>query len=267
MEGDTTVITGEVIVAPSGKNDHAASWEAATDVSWLTVSDATGRGRGRFQFRLSAKGLKAGDYTTKIKVVVSGIADPFEIPVSLSVQEAPLTLPRLRHTSGYGVSAWSVIVVDSLPAGLSGSGADTAVWTATSGGSNWITIERASGGADEHVVWSRSSRLLAPGVYEDTITIAVEGNQDVTGSIVDRFEVAGRMSVEDVALDYLGVARLTPAQVRFLIWFGNENTLFDIGDVLRWFDHCKVHPADCRGSSLPPPETVRTTRSIGRQER
>jgi len=123
-----------------------------------------------------------------------------------------------------------------------------AVWTATAAGSNWITIERASGGADEHVAWSRSSESLAPGDYEDTITIVVEGNPDVTGLIVDRFEVAGPMSVEDVALDYLGADRLTPRQVRFLIWFGNDDELFDIGDVLRWFDHCKAHPADCRGS-------------------
>ncbi|MDE2974038.1 MAG: hypothetical protein OXU64_04820 [Gemmatimonadota bacterium] len=244
---DSAVITGEVIVAPSGKNDHAASWEATSDASWLTLADAAGEGRGRFRFELSAEELKAGDHTTSIEVALSGIADPLEIPVFFSVYD-PLTLPPLRHTLGYGVSAWSATAVDSLPAGLAGTGADTAVWTATAAGSNWITIERASGGADEHVAWSRSSESLAPGDYEDTITIVVEGNPDVTGLIVDRFEVAGPMSVEDVALDYLGADRLTPRQVRFLIWFGNDDELFDIGDVLRWFDHCKAHPADCRGS-------------------
>ena len=129
--------------------------------------------------------------------------------------------------------------------------------------SQWLVIERTTGGAAEPVVWHRSSRSLAPGIHEDTITLTVVGRPDVTGLIVGRFEVVGSMSSEEVALHYLGVQRLTPPQVRFLIRFGNQNPGFDVGDVLRWFDHCnsdKISATGCQGSSRPPAER---RRSIG----
>ena len=194
-------------------------------------------------------------------MTVNGVADPFEIPISLWV-ESPLTVPPLRHMSGIGVSTWSVTTSDSLPAGLYGTGADTAVWTATSRGSEWLVIEQATGSREEPVVWTRSSRSLAPGIHEDTIAIGVVGRPDLSGLIVDRFEVVGPMSVEDAALHYLGLERLTAEQVQLLMWFGNGNDRFDLGDVLRWFDHCNsdVSATGCQATSLPP---SRARRAIG----
>ena len=253
---------GEVIVAPSGREDYATSWEATTAAPWLGLTAAAGRGRGRFQYEISGARLEPGRHETTIGVTLAGMADPLEIPVSLWV-EPPLTVPPLRQTSGSGVSTWSVISRDSLPAGLYGSGADTAVWNATSRGSEWLVIEQATGGSEESVVWTRSSRSLAPGVYEDTITIGVVGRSDLSGIVVDRFEVVGPMSVEDVVLHYLDLERLTAEQVRLLMRFGNGNDRFDLGDVLRWFDHCNSQDVSATGCPSASATLPRARQSIG----
>ena len=99
-------------------------------------------------------------------------------------------------------------------------------------------MERTEGGYDEAVVWRRDTEGLEPGVYEDTITVRVEGHPELMGVIVDRFEIVEAIAVDDAAYHLLGEDRLAPAQVLMLDWFGNRDGTFNAGDVLKWLDHC-----------------------------
>ena len=256
--GDDTTRDGEVIVAPTGRDDHAVTWRAETDAPWVTLDAPAGSGRGRFQYRISGEGLEPGSHETTITVTFATLSEPLEIPVSLWV-EPPLTIPPLRSTSDIGVAGWSVVSRDSLTVGY-GAGADTAVWVVISRPPDWLVLEQTTGVVEDPVVWTRSARSLPPGIYEDTIRIGVVGHPDLSGLIADRFEVVGPMSVEDVALHYLGLELLGPRQVELLKRFGNGNDRFDLGDVLRWFDHCgsdDVPATGCRPDSVEPPRPSR----------
>ena len=361
---------GRVIVAPRGRNDHMAGWNAAISgtAPWLTLTAGTGQGRGRFSYAVAAAELAPGDHQAAMEVTVAGVAGAFTIPVSVHVAsprghmtlarsttektvlvndtepfedsvavsfdgpqaatvewratqpgnsrwiqlksnsgvgdgfvtwtvdpdsidvgtytdsvvvaatlatgsptafvytlsvEPPLSVPALRPIASYGVSGWSVVSADSLPANLSGFGADSAAWTALSEGSEWLVIEQGRGGRNDPIVWTRSSESLDPGVYEDTITIRVDGHPDLVGLIVDRFEVVVPMSVEDAALHLLGQEHLAPAQESFLDWFGNRDEVFNAGDVLRWLDHCGVE-GEGSGCERPPGGAPPTSDSIPR---
>ncbi len=347
-----------VIVAPRGRNDHMAGWNAAISgtAPWLTLTAGTGQGRGRFSYAVAGAELAPGDHQAAMEVTVAGVAGALTIPVSVHVAsprghmtlarsatemtvlvndtepfedsvavsfegpqaatvewqaiqpgnnrwiqlkddagvgdgfatwtvdpdsidvgtyvdsvvvvanlatgsptafvytlsvEPPLSVPALRPIASYGVTGWSVVSTDSIPADLSGFGADSAAWTASGGGSEWLTIEQGRGGREDPVVWTRSSESLDPGVYVDTITIRVDGHPDLAGLIVDRFEVVAPMSVEDAAHHLLGQERLAPAQESFLDWFGNRDETFNAGDVLRWLDHCGVE-GEGSGCERPP---------------
>lgn len=229
-------ITGTIIVAPRGQDDHATAWEAASDVPWLTVNDAVGRGRGRFQFELSGKGVGRGHNETTLEVTLSGVNDPFGIPVSLYA--TPLRIEELRERAGFGVSGSSLVLPDSLPPGLTGFDADSEAWRAETSGAGWLVLERTEGGAGDFVVWRRDAGGLEAATYEDTITVTVRGHPEVKGRIVDRFEVVEPIGVEDAAVHLLGTDRLEAEQVRFLDWFGNRDATLNAGDVLRWLDHC-----------------------------
>ena len=244
-----------MIVAPRGKDDHATSWEAGSDVPWLTVSDAVGEGRGRFAYELSGEGVRSGLNETTLDVTLAGVGDAFEIPVSLYA--TPLRIEEVRKSGGFGVAGWSMALPDSLPPGLTGFGADSAVWSAEASGPGGLVVERAEGGSDEPIVWRRDSKGLEAGVYEDTITILVRGHPEVKRLIVDRVEVVGAIGVEDAAFHLLGVDRLDPGQVRFLDWFGNRDGTLNAGDVLRWLDHCAEGGTDPGCTSGPRTVPVR----------
>ncbi len=348
---------GRVIVAPRGRSDHMAGWDAAVSGSapWLTLTGGAGQGRGRFSYGIAAADLVPGDHTAAMEVTVAGVAEALTIPMAVHVAapkghmtlarttteksvlvyetapfgdsvavtfegaqaatvewratqpgnsrwlelgtdsgvgdgfvtwtvapdsldegvytdsvviaanlatgsptaliytlsvEPPLSIPALRPVSSYGVTGWSFVSTDSLAAGLAGFGADQATWTASSQGSEWLEIEQGEGGRDDPIVWTRTSHALDPGVYEDTITIRVNGRPDLLGRIVDRFEVVTPMSVEDAAHHLLGLERLAPGQQKFLDWFGNRDGSFNAGDVLKWLDHCA---AAGQGSGCQPP--------------
>ena len=337
-----TTLTGTVIVAPSGQDDHLATWSATTTGEpWLALAGATSQGRGRFTYSISGADLLPGDHKATISVTVAGVAEAIAIPVAvhgvfashmalalsgtrtsvltgstesvtdsvgvsftgpraattawtathsggewldltqasgtgdgaviwtvdpsglevgvyvdtvvvvaelaagspatffdtLSV-EPPLRVAELRNATGLGVTKWSLPSGDSLSAGLAGFGAASAAWTAESSGSEWLVIERGAGGFAEPVVWRRSAESLDAGVYEDTITVRVQERPELSGLILDRFEVVEQIGVEQAAHHLLGLEFLVPGQAAFLDWFGNRDGDFNAGDVLRWLDHC-----------------------------
>ena len=230
VEGDSTVLTGEVIVAPSGKNDHATSWEATSDVAWLTVSSATGEGRGRFQFELSAGGLDAGDHTTAIEVALEGIADPFEIPVSLySLLPSHLELgpagPRVKILVGGTESE-----PDSVPVGFSGP-RDNTKWKASHSGGDWLKLTRTSGAGEGAVTWTVDPAGLAVGLYVDTIVVEAEYATGSPAQFVDTFAVQPPLDIEEMRETRgYGVAgwSLTPRDSAFsgLFGFGEDSAVW-----------------------------------------
>ncbi len=340
--GVDTVAVGDVIVAPRGRGDYAAAWDAETSGEpWLTLSDADGVGRGRFEYRIAGVNLVPGDHPATITVATAG-TDPVVIPVNVHARQAStIAASRTGHRTavpvghaqpiadslrvtfsgpladatawnavrrgagwadlivasgvGDGVVTWSgdasalgvgvhidtlrvhavaagspVIFVDTLAvepalavtalqtadglgvagldaapgglfsAGLTGFGADSAMWTATTD-APWQRLERASGGRADSIAWSRSAVGLQPGVYEATVVVGVEGRPELRGLIVDRFHVADPVAVEAAAHHLLGVERLAAGQTDFLDWFGNRDGEFNAGDVLRWLDHCSAN--------------------------
>ena len=334
-----SVAAAEVIVAPTGKDDYSATWEATADVEWIEVTGGVGRGRGRFPYRITGEGLGSGGNEGVITVTGSGF-DPVQIPflvqaflpshlvlgpagppvkvligstepvadsvlvrftgprpdtkwwtthsggswlemettsgagpgaatwtvdpgglgVGLYVDtffveaeyatgspamfvdtfavQAPLGIDDMRESTGYGIDGWSLAPSDSIHSGLFGFGAENAAWSAEVSGGGWLVIEREDGAYDEAVVWRRETAGLDPGVYEDTITVQVQGRPDLVGVIVDRVEIVAPIAVDDAAYHLLGEDRLVPAQVLLLDWFGNRDGTFNAGDVLKWLDHC-----------------------------
>ena len=239
LQDSTEAFTDSVAVAFEGRQAATVEWTASHPgrTNWLELIDTTGVGSAPVRWTIDPDSLPEGTYVDSL-VIVAPLAtgSPATLVYSLSV-EPPLTLPALRRTSAYGVSGWSVATVDSLPSGLTGFGADAAVWTA-SAGSEWLMIERTAGGREEPVLWSRSSESLDPGMYEDTIMIGVPGRSYLVGRIVDSLRVVAALTVEEAAHHLLGDERLQPEQERFLDWLGNRDGTLNAGDVLRWLDHC-----------------------------
>lgn len=239
LQDSTEVFADSVTVAFEGRQAATVAWTASHPgrTSWFELIDTTGVGSAPVRWTIDPDSLAEGTYVDSV-VVVAPLAtgSPATLVYSLSV-EPPLTLPALRLTSAYGVSGWSVVTTDSLPSGLTGFGADSAVWTASSG-TEWLMIERTAGGREDPVVWSRSSESLDPGTYADTIMLGVPGRSYLVGRIVDSLEVVAAFTVEEAAHHLLGGERLEPGQESFLDWFGNRDETFNAGDVLRWLDHC-----------------------------
>ena len=196
VEGDTTVFTGEVIVAPSGRNDHAASWEATSDVSWVTVTDPAGTGRGRFRYRVSGEALDAGEHRTAIEVTLAGVADPFEIPVSLtSLLSSRLELgpagPRVKMPVGSTEPE-----ADSVAVLFSGPRKNTK-WKASHAGGDRLELVRASGAGEGAVTWTVDPTGLPVGLYVDTIVVEANRATGSPAEFVDTFAVQPPLGIEE----------------------------------------------------------------------
>ena len=197
IEGDSKVSTGEFIVAPTGKDDHSTSWEATTDVPWITVTGGTGEGRGRFQYRISAAGLPAGDHTTAIEVALSGVTDPFEIPVSLltllpSHLEVGPAGPRVKM-----LAQSTEPVADSVGVSFSGPRQDSK-WKASHSGGDWLELVEASGEGEGAVTWTVDPTGLAEGLYVDTIVVEAEYATGSPAEFVDTFAIQGPLGIEEM---------------------------------------------------------------------
>lgn len=268
---DTEPFEDSVAVSFEGPGAATVEWRATQpgNSRWFQLKSDSGVGDGFVTWTVDPDSTDVGTYTDSVVVAASlATGGPAAFVYTLSV-EPPLSVTELRPISSYGVSGWSFVSTDSVAAELSGFGADSAVWTASSDRSPWLAIEQGTGGRQEPIVWTRSSESLDIGVYEDTITIRVEGHPDVVGLIVDRFEVVAPMSVEAAAQHLLGLERLVPAQESFLDWFGNGDEVLNAGDVLRWLDHCGVEGEGSGCEETPagaPPAPDSTPRSAARPE-
>ncbi len=206
--------------------------------AWAELGNASGEGDGAVTWTVDPSGLEVGAYVDTVVVEAEWASGSPAIVLDSFLVKPPLGVAATRSTSGYGIAGWSLAPRDSLDAGLLGFEAELARWTAAADGSEWLVVERGTGAYEEAVVWTRRAAALDAGVREDTIVVRVQGRPELAGVIVDRFEVVNGMTVEDAALQVLGLDRLEAGQTGFLDWFGNRDGTLNAGDVLRWLDHC-----------------------------
>ena len=238
LVGSTEPVADSVAVLFSGPRPDTKWWAIHTGGPWLELETASGAGPGAVTWTLDPTGLDVGNYVDTIFVEAEQATGSPAMFVDTFAVQPPLGMEPIRASAGYGIDGWTLAPGDSLPSGLFGFGAEDASWSAEASGGGWLEMERTAGGYGEAVVWRRNTRGLAMGVYEDTITVRVDGHPDLVGVIVDRFEIVAPISVDDAAHQLLGEDRLVSGQVLLLDWFGNRDGTFNAGDVLRWLDHC-----------------------------
>ncbi len=192
--GTDSVDAGDVIVAPSGKDDHATSWQAATDAEWLFLRGAVGRGRGRFQYGYASELLADGDNEAVITVTGAG-TDPVEIPVAVH-----FFLPSHLELGPAGPPVKVLVgstepVADSVAVLFTGPRPDTK-WWATHAGGSWLELGTASGAGPGAVTWTVSPRGLEVGLYVDTIFVEAEMATGSPAMFVDTFAVQPPLGIE-----------------------------------------------------------------------
>ena len=255
-EGYAEPVSDSVNVQFMGARAALTEWSATrAGPGWADLVEATGVGDGTVTWTGDVSELGVGLYVDTVLVSAPLAAgSPATFLDSLSV-EPPLALEGLQTTGGLGVAGLASAQGDSLYAGLTGFGAESAVWVVETE-APWLEFEQTSGGRTDRIAWTRSAGALEAGVYEDTITVTVRDQPHLRGVIVDRFDVQEPIGVEEAALQLLGLERLVDGQIDFLEWFGNQDGEFNIGDVLRWLDHCATSEAggECARASAPTPE-------------
>ena len=184
----------EVIVAPTGKDDHSTTWQATADVSWIAVTAGVGRGRGRFQYRLSGEEMESGDNEAFITVTGSGF-DPVQIPVLAhaflpSHLELASTGPRVEVLVGS-----TEPVADSVEVRFTGPRPDTKWWTTHSSGP-WFEMATASGAGPGAATWTVDPSGLDAGLYVDTIFVEAQYATGSPAMFVDTFAVQSPLGIE-----------------------------------------------------------------------
>lgn len=185
----------EVIVAPTGKEDYAASWQATSDVSWLTVTGGVGRGRGRFRYEVVPAEMESGDNEAFITVEGSGF-DPVQIPFLVHA-----FLPSHLVLAPAGPPVKVLVgstepVADSVGVRFTGPRPDTK-WWATHMGGGWLGLETASGAGPGAATWAVDPSGLGVGVYVDTIVVEAEYATGSPAMFVDTFEVQPPLGIEE----------------------------------------------------------------------
>jgi hypothetical protein len=142
---------------------------------------------------------------------------------------------------------------DSLPVGtashadsarviLSGFGASGLGWSATHGGGAWLTLVAASGTGSGALRWTVNLSGLSAGLYVDTITVTAVATTGSPARIVDSLYVyEPAIAVACAGADFLTGSCLTAAEQSYLDQTGNQNGVYDIGDLLAYLDRKGLH--------------------------
>ena len=229
--GSTFPILDAASVTLSGTDANVALWEATHgDAPWLTLTAFGRRGSGTLRWEKDPTGLAEGVYVDTIRVVSIGAdGTPTMIIDSLVMDSPPVGLdPTAR--SAYGTSGSADLVPDSARILLTGEGAETAQWNATSD-SAWLTLTSASGSGDGVIRWVRDPAGLPLGTYTATITVeSTHGGQAV---LTDTFTLSAPYLPTGCAAEHLlGEGCLSDLQIRFLDLEGNRDGVYNLGDFL-----------------------------------
>ena len=173
--------TDNATVTLSGTGAASAAWTATKKKSWTTLTTATGTGSGTVAWSRNATGLAVGTYVDTITVSATGATGSPDVvfdTLRITAAPPPLVLAVSPGSRNVAVQQGSAAPTDNATVTLSGTGAATAVWTATKKKA-WTTLTTAGGTGSGTVAWSRNATGLAVGTYVDTITVSATG---ATGS-------------------------------------------------------------------------------------
>lgn len=190
MAGESTP-SDSVFLEISGTDAATASWIAASRRSWNTLSSGAGTGPGWLGWSRSTANLAPGLHLDSITVTSPGQLFPTLLLIdSLVIAPAPVPLalrvdPPSRHRSG---QAGGSPIDDSVSVVLTGSGAETVVWTASSQ-RGYTTLLTGSGVGSGKLRWRRSLGGLAAGRQIDTLSISTTGLPSLTVLLVDTLDI------------------------------------------------------------------------------
>ena len=245
VEGSTTLVADSAWVTLTGPGSTIQQWTASHGGgAWLTVTSPGGTGRGYVTWTRNASGLARGTYVDTITVDAtgSGLA-PARVIDSLVIAEALTVAVSPTSRIDTMVAGMTVPVTDSAVVDLRGLGGEAATWTATHGAAGWLTIASPVGTGSGVLRWTRSAARLNPGIFVDTITVASEGAAGSPVTLVDTLVVAAPIALEAAARQLFfggaGGGELSQLQIAFLRSLGNDDDVYDLGDVLAWVDHCE----------------------------
>jgi hypothetical protein len=166
---------------------------------------------------------------------------------SMARQRFAIGVGPLRITASAPARTDSIIIgqttphADSVTVQMHGFGMKSAQWSASAAHGSWIADVTPAGTDPISVVrWTRRPPGTTPGLYIDTISVAMSnGGGAVT--IIDSLRlVEPDVSADCAARDLLGASCLTDIQRRFLDVTGNNDQAFNLGDLLAFLDRKKI---------------------------
>jgi uncharacterized protein (TIGR03437 family) len=180
-----------ISVASSGAG---LSYSASANVSWLSVSPATGSTPATLSATANVTGVTPGSYTGLITITAAG-ATAQTVAVSLNVVAAPqLTLsPSSLTFSGAGSQS---VTVGSTGSVLSYSASSNAAW---------LIVSPASGAAPGSLSATTNVSGLAPGTYSGLITVSAPGATTQTVAVtLTVASVSPQLTVSPASLSFDG---------------------------------------------------------------
>jgi M6 family metalloprotease-like protein len=194
----TTVTAGAAAVPDSidvrlgGYDAPTTSWRAANESSrgsWLHLVNASGTGAGKLRFRRDVTSLASGTYIDTVRVSTPASLLTKTFIDTLQVDAGGTMFLGLSVVSRLDSNLASILSADSALVRITGPGAATAAWTATSRRGT-SSLETTGGTGDGVIKWVRFSQASTPvGFLVDTITVSLTSNSAIRATIVDTLRV------------------------------------------------------------------------------
>ncbi len=258
IAGDTEALPDSATVTLTGTGAATATWSATKGAApWNTLTTAAGTGSGMVRWTRDPSGLAAGTYVDTITVTAADAAGSPATVIDTLVILPPLVLavdPLSR--SALTMARAGEVLDDSAAVTLTGTGADTANWTATHGGGEWLTLTTAGGIGSGLVRWTRDPGNLDEGTYVDTIVVTSDHAFNAV-AVVDSLVAVAPVEVTDAAGQLLGGSGLNENQRRFLDARGNRDGEYNLGDFLAYLDRAALVATRTRPRDPPTPRPDR----------
>ncbi|MBL8997833.1 MAG: putative Ig domain-containing protein [Gemmatimonadetes bacterium] len=238
--GSSTIVADSAFVTLGGASGGSVGWSATRSSTWIALTTANGLGSGTLRWTRGAAGLTAGWHVDTIRITAAATGSPARILDSLRVY-APLAIT--------GASL--------RPAGVMGAA--------------YADQLTSADGPSAPVRWRVTSGALPAGVALDSLTGAVAGVPEASGSFSFTVRVVAGTATADRAMtmtvteptlaatavldQLLGGARLADDHQRYLDLLGNRNGRVDVGDVRAWRN--RILAAAAEAPAEPPAELQR----------
>jgi len=188
--------TGSVTVtAPTG-----CAWTATSNVSWITVSPASGNGNGVVSYTVAAG---SGPLARTGTVTIAGQTFTVAQAAAATLNVSPATLSFTAQRGGANPAVQGLQVT--------ASDASSIPWTATSSAA-WLSVSPASGNTPANVSVSVNITGLAAGSYTGQVSLASGGSTPATVSVsLNVSETPAVIGASPASLQFTTSAGINPA--------------------------------------------------------